>query len=88
MEEWLIVVAGTPTLRDADGERALGVGDAVCFPTGPRGAHQVRGPGTVLLLSATRPLEAIEYPDSDKVGVRPPGGVFRKEDAVDYWDGE
>lgn len=33
------------------------------------------------------------YPDSDKVGVRPPGGGpdrldFRRGDAVDYWDGE
>jgi hypothetical protein len=34
------------------------------------------------------------YPDSDKIGVRPPGGSgpdrldFRRGDAVDYWDGE
>lgn len=33
------------------------------------------------------------YPDSDKIGVRPPGGGsdrldFRRADAVDYWDGE
>jgi uncharacterized cupin superfamily protein len=88
MEEWLIVVAGTPTLRTADGERALRAGDVVCFPTGPDGAHQVRGPGTVLLLSATRSPEAIEYPESDKVGVRPPGRIFRRADAVDYWEGE
>ena len=36
---------GTPTLRDPDGERVLRRGDVVCFPTGPEGAHQVRGPG-------------------------------------------
>jgi uncharacterized cupin superfamily protein len=88
MEEWLIVVAGTPTLRAADGERELRAGDVVCFPTGPGGAHQVLGPGTVLLLSATRSPEAIEYPESGKVAVRPPGAVFRTADAVDYWEGE
>jgi uncharacterized cupin superfamily protein len=87
-EEWLIVVDGTPTLRDAEGEQVLRAGDVVCFSTGPGGAHQLRGPGTVLMLSATHAPEAVEYPDSGKVGVRPPGGIFRKEDAVDYWEGE
>ena len=28
------------------------------------------------------------YPDSNKVGVWPPGKLFRLDDAVDYWDGE
>ena len=33
------------------------------------------------------------YPDSEKLGVRPPGGRpdrldFRRADAVDYWHGE
>ena len=45
MEEWLLVVDGTPTLRTPDGERELRRGDVVCFPPGPDGAHQVRGPG-------------------------------------------
>ncbi len=31
-EEWLIVIAGRPTLRSADGERRLEPGDVVCFP--------------------------------------------------------
>jgi uncharacterized cupin superfamily protein len=86
-EEWLVVLAGTPTLRDPDGERALARGDVVCFPPGPEGAHQVRGPGTVMIMSAGRSPEVSEYPDSGKVGPRP-GGNFRKADAVDYWDGE
>src|SRR5476649_2338041 len=46
MEEWLIVLEGTPVLRGADGEQVLRAGDVVCFPPGPEGAHQVRGPGT------------------------------------------
>jgi uncharacterized cupin superfamily protein len=36
-EEWLIVVAGTPTLRAPDGEHVLRPGDIVCFPEGPEG---------------------------------------------------
>jgi uncharacterized cupin superfamily protein len=88
IEEWLLVVAGSPVLRGADGERVLRAGDVVCFGTGPEGAHQVRGPGTVLIVSASHSPEAIEYPDSGKVGVRPPGKIFRLADATDYWEGE
>ncbi|MBV8079621.1 MAG: cupin domain-containing protein [Actinobacteria bacterium] len=88
MEEWVVVLDGTPTLRSPEGERVLRRGDVVCFPVGPEGAHQLRGPGTVLLLSANGAPETLEYPDSDKVGTRPPGLLFRKGDAVDYWDGE
>lgn len=96
LEEWLYVVAGSPTLRDATGERMLAAGDLACFPSGPEGAHAVRGPGRVIVFSGTAAVEAASvsvYPDSGKVGVRPPGGGpdrldFRRGDAVDYWDGE
>ena len=48
------------------------------------------GPGRVLLLSTTGGgrVGVAEYPDSGKVGARPPGKVFRVADAVDYWEGE
>ena len=88
MEEWAIVISGQPTLRDPSGERILRAGDVVCFPTGAAGGHQLRGPGRVLMLSASRSPESSEYPDSGKVGVRPPGKVFRLADAADYWEGE
>jgi uncharacterized cupin superfamily protein len=88
MEEWVIVVEGTPTLRTPDGEQALRRGDVVCFPTGPDGAHQLRGPGRVLMVSANRTPETTIYVDSDKVGARPPGKLFRSADAVDYWSDE
>jgi len=95
-EEWLYVVAGEPTLRSPEGERTLQPGDTVCFPAGPEGAHDVRGPGRVLLFSANRWPEVVVYPDSDKLGARPAPwpahiqdrGNFRRSDAVDYWDGE
>jgi len=88
IEEWAIVLDGAPTLRGPDGERTLRRGDVVCFPVGPEGAHQLRGPATLLLVSANRPLEAVEYPDSGKVGVSPPRKIFRAADEVDYWEGE
>ncbi len=41
-EELLLVLRGHPTLRTPEeGERELRPGDAVHFPNGPRGAHQV-----------------------------------------------
>lgn len=88
IEEWLLVQAGSPLLRTPAGERTLRRGDVVCFPAGPAGAHQVTGPGTVLIVSESRALDAVEYPDSGKVELRPPGKVFRNADSVDFWDGE
>lgn len=96
VEEWLYVAAGAPTLRDEAGERELAPGDLVCFPSGPDGAHAVRGPGRVVMFSGV-PAAGVSsvsvYPDSDKVGVRPGGGGpdrldFRRGDAVGYWEAE
>src|SRR5439155_27077068 len=54
VEEWLLVVDGSPVVRTPDGERTLRRGDVVCFPSGPAGAHLVRGPGRVVIFSANR----------------------------------
>ena len=92
VEEWLIVIDGTPALRSPAGTRDLVPGDVVCFPPGAEGAHEVIGPGRVLILSTgTSPTIAV-YPDSDKLGTRPSDRAdwlnFRRSDAVDYWEGE
>ena len=93
-EEWLIVLSGAPTLRTPAGEGALALWDAVCFVTGPDGAHAVRNHGDGLsrvLMLSTRPTPDVSvcvYPDSDKVGVCPGGGQFRFADDVGYWYGE
>jgi uncharacterized cupin superfamily protein len=88
IEEWLIVVDGAPRVRTPQGERALERGDVVSFPVGPEGAHEVTGPGRVLLLSTIREPEVVEYPESGKLELRPTGEVFRRADAVDLWEGE
>jgi len=93
-EEWLIVLAGTPTLRTAEGERALALGDTVCFAAGPDGAHQVRNDAEELariaILSTKNPFGIAEYPDSDKVGVwaGEQHYMLRRSAHLDYWEGE
>ena len=91
-EEWLLVLTGRPTLRDPDGEHELEPGDVVLFPEGPEGAHKVsnRGEGTarIAILSTKREPSVAVYPDSDKLGVWPPGKLFRLADATEYWTGE
>lgn len=92
-EEWLVVVAGAPTLRCPEGERELAVGDLIAFPAGEAGAHTLRNrsgePARVAIFSTLR-QGSVVYPDSDKVGAGPPHErrYFRRRDAVDYWEGE
>ncbi len=93
-EEWLLVLQGAPTLRDPDGEHQLVAGDVLCFPAGPAGAHKVTNRSAavvrIVMLSTIPPNEIsiCVYPDSDKVGVWPPGKRLRMGEPVDYWDGE
>jgi uncharacterized cupin superfamily protein len=91
-EEWLLVLSGRPTLRAPDGEHDLRAWDCVFFPDGPDGAHKVtnRTEETlrVAILSNKGDPGAAVYPDSEKVGIWPPGHLFRKADEVGYWEGE
>ncbi len=96
-EEWLLVLEGSVVLRTPQGEEQLEQGALVCFPPGPAGAHKVtnRAPESarVLMFSSAREPAVAVYPDSDKVGVWPPGEVdhvllHRRDGQVDYWDGE
>jgi uncharacterized cupin superfamily protein len=96
-DELLVVVAGTPTLRTPAGERRLATGECVLFPSGPEGAHQLRNdeeePARVLLVSNFALPRAAVQVDSGKLMVRWGTGDderlwFRREDAVDYWEGE
>jgi uncharacterized cupin superfamily protein len=95
-EEWLVVLAGHPSVRHPEGEQRLEPGDTVCFPAGPQGAHKVFNAGDedarVLMLS-TRHLPSVAvFPDSDKVSIE--SGTEREQlnvrraDAVGYYEGE
>ncbi len=91
-EEWLLVLSGTPTLRDPDGEHELQRGDVVCFRRGPEGAHKITNRTgevlRVLMLSAMAEVSICVYPDSNKVSVWPPGMILRMDEPVGYWHGE
>jgi uncharacterized cupin superfamily protein len=95
-EEWLLLVSGSATLRDPDGDHALAAGDLVCFPEGPDGGHRVVNTGDVparmvILSTKGRPAVAV-FPDSEKVLLFSGGEgddlIARKADGVGYWDGE
>jgi uncharacterized cupin superfamily protein len=95
-EEWLLVVAGRPTLRTPEGEQELEPGDVVAFPEGPDGAHQV-GNATeetvrIVFFSTKQSPAVAVYPDSDKLGIWIAGSedslIVRRDSAVDYWEGE
>jgi uncharacterized cupin superfamily protein len=96
-EEWLLVLEGEVVVRTPDGEETAVRGDAVCFPTGPQGAHKVTNDGeaqarAVMFSSSRRPAIAV-YPDSDKIGAFPPNRddrvMLRREDGQrGYWDRE
>ena len=98
-EEWLLVLVGTPTLREPDGEEALRPWDVVVFPRGPGGAHEVRNDtaetASVLMLASRSRLEICVYPDSRKMSAGwtdDDGNVRvlrnRPEANLDYFDGE
>ncbi len=92
-EEWLIVLTGKPTLRDDENEEyELKKWDLVVFPEGPEGAHKVTNrteePVRIAIASTKNEPSIAIYPDSDKIGVWPPGKLFRLGDAVEYFEGE
>ena len=95
-EEWLLVVAGRPSVRDPDGVHELAAGDLVLFVKGPEGAHQVRNDAgeeaRVLMWSTVLTPTATFYPDSDKVGVwtgdEATDRMLRASPQLEYYDGE
>lgn len=95
-EEWLLVLEGHPTVRHPAGSDRLDPEDVVFFPRGPEGAHRIenRTGATVRFLMFSNIVipSATIYPDSDKVGVwtgdPETDQLFRRESAVDYYDGE
>ncbi|HKP91557.1 MAG TPA: cupin domain-containing protein [Thermoleophilaceae bacterium] len=95
-EEWLLVVAGTPSVRTPEGTEGLEPNDVVFFPTGPEGAHQVRNDSDararVLMWSNVVFPTSTVYPDSDKVGIYTRGRdddlIVPRSARVDYFEGE
>lgn len=100
-EELILVLDGTPTLRTPEGERQLRPGDALHFPTGAGGAHQVfnrtEAPARYVVASSNVSPELVEYPDSGKLAAMartesqrggPIWTVHRLDAETDYFEGE
>jgi uncharacterized cupin superfamily protein len=103
-EEAVYVLAGSGLLRTPDGETRIGPGDFCAFPAAPDGAHRLHNDGDdplrFLAVSTMQDPDVTVYPDSEKIGVyagSPPGsdadervvsGYYRRDDDVDYWEGE
>jgi len=98
-EELVFVLRGRPTLRTPEGARQLEPGEAVRFPLGEEGAHQILNPTDeevrFLAVSTNGRPDIVIYPDSNKLGAaerRPDGSglrtFFEIDSEVDYWKGE
>jgi uncharacterized cupin superfamily protein len=96
-EEVIAVLDDGLSLRGHDGQwRALPQGEVVAFPVGEEGGHELQNRGEAIarfLSISSGPSEGDEivfYPDSGKVGVFAENRyeLFRRRDAVDFWDGE
>jgi uncharacterized cupin superfamily protein len=102
-EELLVVVSGTPTVRNPDGEAGLGPGDVTLFPRGAAGAHQVINrsdePCRFLLVSTMIHPDVVQFPDTGKVGVfagKATGAageftfvsMLRGDARMGFWEGE
>jgi uncharacterized cupin superfamily protein len=95
-EEWVLVLAGRPSVRTPEGTEQVEPFDVAFFPMGPAGAHQILNntdePVRVLMWSTVVTPTATAYPDSDKVAVwtgnKSEDVIVRRSSAVDYYDGE
>jgi len=102
-EELLVVLDGSVAVRGESGEETLGRGDAVLFPVGREGAHQVvnrsEEAARFMVVSTMIEPDITEFPDTGKVGLfagAPPGGqaprtleAFLRRDAeVGYFEDE
>jgi len=93
-EEWLLVLAGRPTLRHPEGKDTLEPWDVVFFPPGPGGAHAIRNDtdstARVLMFSDVSTVAATVYPDSDKIAIwtgNPDDDmIVKRTSGVGYWD--
>jgi uncharacterized cupin superfamily protein len=103
-EEMFFILQGAGELRIGDERYSIRAGDFIANPPGgPESAHQIINTGSeemrYLAVSTMIYPEAVEYPDSKKIGTlsRQPQAdgslrvlryVGRAGESVDYWEGE
>ncbi len=94
-EETFYILSGKGVLRTPEGERIVGPGELVFFPTGPEGAHKLTNTSETENLvyidfDAVQDVDIARYPDSEKIGIWGMGvnQVFPQGESVGYYDGE
>ena len=93
-EELFAILEGSCTLSTPRGQHEVSAGTYIAFPPGPAGTHKFvntnTAPCVMLAVGNQLPEDVAEYPDSNKVNVMtlPSSRIFRKGEAVGYWDGE
>lgn len=90
-EELILILSGEFTLRTPGGLQVVKEGELLFFEMGESSVHQFYNHADVacvyLDIRTTVGLDVVEYPDSGKIAVSPPGEVYKKQDAS-YNDGE
>ncbi len=94
-EETFYILSGRGVLRTPEGERTVGPGELIFFPTGPEGAHKLTNASETENLvyidfDAVQDVDIAIYSDSEKIGVWGMGvnQVFPQGESVGYYDGE
>ena len=94
-EETFYIISGEGLLRTPEGERKVGPGELLFFPTGPEGAHKLTNtsenePLVYIDFDVVHQVDITVYPDSGKLGIWGMGvnKVFPEGQAVDYYQGE
>ena len=93
-EEMFVILEGRGHLRVAGEMLPLRAGDVIFIPPGPEYPHHIvntsDAPLKYLSISTQERPEVCYYPDSDKLGAFADGHrmLQRRDQALDYWDGE
>lgn len=91
-EEMCYVMEGTCTLKTPRGDMEVKAGDFIAFPPGAVGAHKFVNDGDspviLFILGTSLPHDVSEYPDSNKVLPYVLRKIYRKDETLNYFDGE
>lgn len=91
-EELFVILSGKAMLRTPEGFQEVKQGDIIFFEKGPESAHQLHNhtdePCKYLDICTNMGMDVCDYPDSGKVNIIPYGEIYKKDDAVGYFDGE
>ncbi len=94
-EEAFYILSGSGSLKTPEGYKDVTAGDFLFFPANEKGAHKLTNTSETKMLiyldfDTSNDLEAVVYPDSNKIGVwgKKVRKIFKADQDVDYYEGE